>query len=85
MEKAESLRTSISKEPIDISNGKILATLSLGVAVTGGTEYLDPMCLLRDADEALYRAKASGRNRVALAASHDTLASPRGWPEQAAS
>jgi diguanylate cyclase (GGDEF)-like protein len=85
MGQAERLRTSISKEPIDISNGKILATLSLGVAVADGAEDIDPMSLLRNADEALYRAKASGRNRVALATSRDPLESPHAWPEPAAS
>ncbi len=85
MEQAERLRTSIDKEPIELSHAKILATLSLGVAVTGGAEDIDALSLLRGADGALYRAKAGGRNRVELATPHDSLGSPHVWPEEAAS
>lgn len=43
-------------------------TVSIGVAVAD-SHVTDPGALLRDADEALYRAKREGRNRVVLAES----------------
>jgi diguanylate cyclase (GGDEF)-like protein len=48
---------------LDGSEGHVSITLSLGVAAT--TEMRAPEDLLRAADEALYRAKRGGRNRVA--------------------
>jgi two-component system cell cycle response regulator len=39
-------------------------TLSLGVATFPSSKVVDIDSLFRQADEALYRAKQSGRNRV---------------------
>jgi diguanylate cyclase (GGDEF)-like protein len=44
-------------------------TLSLGVAVLAPRIEQSPLTLLAAADQALYRAKAAGRNRSILAAS----------------
>ncbi|QHJ01463.1 diguanylate cyclase [Xylophilus rhododendri] len=68
---AESLRHAIETH-IDKVYGNI--TVSIGVAVGMGTE-VDGASLLRAADEALYRAKAEGRNRV-CAASGSTAEAP---------
>jgi diguanylate cyclase (GGDEF)-like protein len=46
--------------------GGLHVTISMGVASASGDVDLD--ALLRDADQALYRAKRDGRNRVASAA-----------------
>ena len=43
-------------------------TVSIGVAALGPTADTRPETLLRLADEALYRAKAQGRNRTVLGA-----------------
>jgi len=60
-EKAEEMRVALSK--LDI-NG-ICITASFGVAqINSGHENFE--ALLRDADEALYKAKESGRNRVVV-------------------
>lgn len=67
---AERLRRSIAMEPFDIE-GKygpraLNATISIGAASFDAAE--DAANLLRRADQALYRAKRDGRNRVAAAA-----------------
>jgi len=65
MEVAERIRRAFAAERITIDGAQTLqATVSIGLAT--GTDDLD--VLLAHADEALYRAKAEGRNRLALAA-----------------
>ncbi len=53
----------ISSSDFHVSAGDVAVTVSLGVATTFGDESLPE--LLRLADEALYQAKAGGRNRFA--------------------
>jgi diguanylate cyclase (GGDEF)-like protein len=64
MQFAERLREKICAEPVTVAEGSLLITLSVGVAAWQRGVYPTPELLLRTADEALYRAKASGRNRV---------------------
>lgn len=59
---AETLRQAIE----DARPAELFVTASFGVAVFGG-RLRDRQSLVRAADVALYRAKASGRNRVVLA------------------
>src|SRR6185295_10799452 len=62
---AERLRQSIELMPFEISRAphKIKVTASIGIASsTGGADSSDK--LLYRADQALYRAKREGRNRV---------------------
>jgi two-component system, cell cycle response regulator len=63
---AERLRHCIADEAIETSVGPIPVTLSLGLASAEqkDNETLDCEVFLRTADEALYAAKARGRNRV---------------------
>ena len=62
---AERIRMHVSGAPFRVSGGKevLSVTISIGVAATFGAADT-PDHLLKRADEALYEAKASGRNRV---------------------
>jgi two-component system, cell cycle response regulator len=62
---AERLRRRIAAEPFTISAGarSIPVTLSIGIAALRGRDD-SPASLLKRADQALYRAKRDGRNRV---------------------
>ena len=61
---ADRIRMAILAEPLDIDGQTIAISASVGMAFTGSAGYnLQRLC--RDADAALYRAKRSGRNRVA--------------------
>lgn len=63
---AERLRKVIEAEPFRLpSDDEMLVTVSIGVASYRGTGDSGPKMLKR-ADQALYRAKGEGRNRVAL-------------------
>jgi diguanylate cyclase (GGDEF)-like protein len=64
---AERLRSYISGDSIDTSEGMIPVTISLGVAAGGKDVRLDGHSLVKAADAALYRAKENGRNRVEVA------------------
>ena len=60
---AERLRQAVAGGPIDIGGTKLNLTVSVGLAVDGPT--IGAEALIKRADEALYAAKKSGRNRVA--------------------
>ncbi len=62
---AERLRTSISSSPVMYEGRPIPVTISVGCAgLHNATDMGDPSHLLRLADDRLYTAKNSGRNRV---------------------
>ena len=62
---AERIRNNVAGSPFRVSDGKDLltVTISVGVAATLG-EGDTPQALLKRADEAVYEAKAQGRNKV---------------------
>jgi len=62
----ERLRLGLEKKPVALTDGKTVPiTASFGMATC--TAIIKPDSLLRKADEALYRAKHEGRNRVVIA------------------
>ncbi len=67
---AERIRKEVEAQLFNISvePGQIKCTLSMGVATVTPADA-DPEALLKRADEALYKAKEGGRNRVIVASS----------------
>lgn len=61
---AERLRKAICGEPIAFPGGSLHASISLGATASCQGVQLTPEMLIHAADEAMYRAKARGRNRV---------------------
>ena len=64
---AERLRSCISSDSMDTSEGMIAVTISLGVATSHKDLKRDEYSLVKVADSALYKAKENGRNRVEMA------------------
>jgi diguanylate cyclase (GGDEF)-like protein len=71
-EVAERLRRALEKTTIEASGQTVSVTASIGVAEVGGTEHNTDR-LLRNADIAMYEAKADGRNRVACYLGDDAM------------
>jgi diguanylate cyclase (GGDEF)-like protein len=61
---AERLRRVIEQTPIHFNDHTLLPTVSIGVAGFPTTPVKTPAELVEAADQALYRAKNAGRNRV---------------------
>jgi two-component system cell cycle response regulator len=66
---AERLRAEVGGLPVDLGGDLLAVTVSIGAAAAVRPQ---PDALLHTADEALYAAKAAGRNRSILAAPHPT-------------
>jgi diguanylate cyclase (GGDEF)-like protein len=63
---AEKIRTAVARVPFDALGQEIPVTVSVGAAAYPDSG-VDPRTLLAAADEALYEAKATGKNRVVRA------------------
>ncbi|HEC17062.1 MAG TPA: sensor domain-containing diguanylate cyclase [Sedimenticola sp.] len=67
---AERIRSAIAEHPVQVENEQVLrVTVSIGVAVFGGDAPGQGLlelgeCLIDQADQALYQAKNSGKNKV---------------------
>lgn len=61
---AERIQEAFS-QPVDFDGHDISSTVSIGI-VNGGAQYESARDLLRDADAAMYRAKAAGKARYAV-------------------
>jgi diguanylate cyclase (GGDEF)-like protein len=62
---AERIRGAIADHAFRLGSQQCHVTVSVGVATYPSERVDSPGALLREADKALYRAKQSGRNRVA--------------------
>ncbi|NIR46685.1 MAG: diguanylate cyclase [Gemmatimonadetes bacterium] len=61
---AERIRNGVSRRDFDLRGGSLRLTVSGGVAGFPETGVVTPEDLIDRADQALYRAKAAGRNKV---------------------
>ena len=79
---AERIREALESKPIEAAPEGILVTASFGVTELSHEKDKEVDSILRRADEALYRAKGEGRNRVCTAPqmpeNDDEPMSPRG-------
>ncbi len=66
LEIAERLRQAIEDQPVECDNIKSIVTVSAGVATTPINEYKEGKWLFEMCDQALYRAKEAGRNKIVV-------------------
>jgi two-component system cell cycle response regulator len=74
MEQAERLRQCVAAQPVIVDDVMIPTAMSVGVAASLDAPH--PEELLRAADEALYLAKRSGRNKVSGISREKLVATP---------
>ena len=70
LQRAEQIRRAIASTPVQTARGPVPVTMSLGILASTEWGVLPAEELLREADVALYKAKAAGRNCVKLASPH---------------
>lgn len=66
LESAERLRQAVAERPVQSAAGEVPMTISIGAAVFGAHHSTTLEQMLVAADDALYRAKTAGRNRVEI-------------------
>lgn len=63
----ERIRRNIENSPLFIPGEKVPLTISIGIFnVSKGTAHLDCKAMFGRADDALYEAKSTGRNKVVM-------------------
>jgi len=81
---AERIRKALERERFEIDGKDFWVTVSAGVADAGPASEVDPRKLLARADQALYAAKAGGRNRVRMWTDRLSREGSRARPEEPA-
>ena len=81
---AERIRKALERERFEIDGKDFWVTVSAGVADAGPASEVDPRKLLARADQALYAAKAGGRNRVRMWTDRLSREGSRPRPEEPA-
>jgi diguanylate cyclase (GGDEF)-like protein len=77
---ADRVRKTIETRICEHNGVKIPITCSIGLASHSGTDFADQQVFLKAADDALYKAKQGGRNRVVVAAAPTAPSDgPSGW------
>src|SRR5262249_19728339 len=66
-QRAERIRLALARRRIDAPNHEVRVTASLGLAFSPPAWPRNERALIISADQALYQAKAQGRNRVVVA------------------
>ncbi|MDR1626742.1 MAG: diguanylate cyclase [Spirochaetia bacterium] len=66
LEIAERLRRAVEKLLVPYGDKELAVTISIGCAVSGPMDPLAPQEMISRADDALYKSKQNGRNRVTL-------------------
>jgi two-component system cell cycle response regulator len=61
---AERIRLHVAGSPFRVMNGEELLTVTISIGVAASLADDEPATLIKRADEAMYEAKAHGRNRV---------------------
>jgi diguanylate cyclase (GGDEF)-like protein len=61
--------TEVLREPVELADGRKIYSITASIGVAAG-EHASPDALLRDADLALYAAKAAGKDRYTLFEAH---------------
>ncbi|MBC7174112.1 MAG: GGDEF domain-containing protein, partial [Polyangiaceae bacterium] len=62
----ERVRASVESTRFPLSSGELCVTISVGITTQPAGEHRSIDQLLREADDALYRSKRTGRNRVTV-------------------
>ena len=75
VEVAGRLRTAVKSATIETAQGALSVTVSVGVGSGVLSEAADHRQMIFDADQALYVAKRTGKDRVETASRQDTTAS----------
>ena len=79
---AERLRSSVNDLEFRVKENPVKVSISLGVASLCPNQHITPEYLVRRADQSLYKAKQTGRNRTVVAG-EDATDTPSATPKQA--
>lgn len=63
---ARKIAMALKQKPLGDRDRRVTITISMGIASYPETGVFDPMALLNAADQAMYRSKTGGRNRITI-------------------